>query len=119
MKFTVIKKFNSMFSDQDNLNYCKYISINDKGSEFRIKISYLLESFNLGNYEILGGELPQIFIRINDPSKLKQLAMKNKYTNEILQNVENRYKNSVETMNYFLTSKMGDNEDGIMLKIIF
>jgi len=110
IKFLVIKKFNSMFTDKDKLNYCRYISINDKESEFRIKISYLLESFNLGNYEISGGELPQIFIRINDPYILKQLTMKDKYSNEILQNIENRYKNSVETMNYFFTNRMDDNE---------
>lgn len=110
IKYLVIKKFNSMITDRDNLNYCRYISINDKESEFRIKISYLLESFNLGNYEIIGGESPQLFIRINDPYKLKQLVMKNKYTNEILQNIENRYKNSVETMNHFFSSNMEDNE---------
>jgi len=109
IKSLVCSKFSSMFKDENTLKYCKYIAINDKESEYRIKISYLLESFNLGNYSIVGGQLPQIFIRINDPYIVKQLMLDRKYTNQILQEIENRYKSSVEVMNYFFTEDMDSN----------
>lgn len=109
IKSFVLGKFNSMFKDENILKYCKYIATDDKESEFRIKISYLLESFNLGNYLIVGGQLPQIFIRVNDPYILKQLMLDRKYTNQILQEIENRYRSSVEIMNYFFTEDMESN----------
>lgn len=109
VKHFVVKKFNVMFLN-DSKSFNKYISVDDKESEFRIKIAYLLESLLLGNYEIVGGQLPQIFIRINDPYKIKLLSRYEKYSNSILQDIDNRHKDSVETMEKFFISHMSDNE---------
>jgi hypothetical protein len=95
---------------EENSIFNKYIAINDKDSEFRIKVAYLLESFMLGNYEIIGGQLPQIFIRVNDPYRINLLAKYKEHTNLILQDIDKRQKNSVATMEKFFTSKLSDNE---------
>lgn len=55
-----------------------------------------------------GGEVPAIFIRINDPVKINWLV-RNDYENEILKGVEGRQKISVKIMEHFFTSKM-DND---------
>lgn len=104
-----IQKFNLMFSDGNNL-FEKYIPLLNKTGEFRIKIAYLIESLNLGNYELLGGQLPQIYIRINDAYKLKTVVEDQNYKNLILQDVENRQKRSVKLMEKFFISEMNNNE---------
>ncbi|PIP17434.1 MAG: DEAD/DEAH box helicase [Parcubacteria group bacterium CG23_combo_of_CG06-09_8_20_14_all_35_9] len=109
VKHFAIQKFNVMFSNASKF-FNKYISAMDKESEFRIKIAYLLESLLLGNYEIVGGELLQIFIRISDPYKIKLLSKYQKYSNIILQDIDERHKNSVKTMEEFFTSTISNNK---------
>jgi len=109
VKHYVVEKFNVMFPNNSRI-FNKYISIKDKKSEFRIKIAYLLESLLLGNYEVVGGQHLQIFIRANDPYKIKLLSKYQKYSNVILQDINNRHKNSVEIMEKFFISTMSNNE---------
>jgi ATP-dependent DNA helicase RecQ len=109
VKHFVIRKFNIMFQSDSKL-FNKYISIDDKETEFRIKIAYLLESLMLGNYEIAGGQLLQIFIRINDPYKVKLLSAYQDYSNAVLQDIDNRHKTSVKIMEKFFTSVANNNK---------
>jgi len=104
-----IKKINIMFRGNNKM-FLKYISTNSKETEYRIKSAYLLEAFKLGNYELIGGQLPQIFIRINDPFKLKMLTQNDSYSNEILKDVDNRYKRGVKIMEKFFTDRMENTE---------
>lgn len=104
-----IQKIHSMFPEEGSV-FEKYISTLDKESEFRIKIAYVLESLSLGNYELVGGQLPQIFVRINAPYKLKIVASKPDYTNSILEDINNRHSESVKIMESFFTSDMSNVE---------
>lgn len=70
-----------------------------------VKLAYILEAFDLASYEISGGEKPGIFIRVNDPLKLKRLADGN-YTNHLLEEIDRRQKTSVSVMEYFFMNKM-------------
>ena len=105
----IIQKFNLMFKNDRNY-FEKYISTESKETEYRIKIAYLIEALKLGNYEMSGGQLPQIFIRINDPFKLKTLIQSENYSNEILQDVESRYKRGVKIMDKFFSTPFLNNE---------
>lgn len=109
VKHFVIRKFNIMFLSDSKL-FNKYISVDDRETEFRIKIAYLLESLMLGNYEIVGGQLLQIFIRINDSYKVKLLSVYRDYSNAVLQDIDNRHKASVAIMEKFFTSGINNNE---------
>ncbi len=102
-----INKFNMMYKDNKKM-FLKYISANSEETEYRIKIAYLIEAFKLGNYELIGGQLPQIFIRINDPFKLKILIQKDSYSNEILQDVDNRHKRGIKIMEKFFTDEISN-----------
>ena len=98
-------------SHPDKLEQTVFISIDTIGNKNRslIRLAYILETFNIGTYEIAGGEVPAIFIRINDPVKINWLT-KNEYENEILKGVDARQKISVKIMEHFFTTKMDDNE---------
>lgn len=109
VKPMIMRKFKSMFENED-LSFEKYIAVGESGKEYRIKIAYLIESFLLGHYEISGGQLSQIFIRINEPYKLKLFSSQEDYNNVILRNVELRHQRSVETMSQFFNLKMTNDE---------
>ena len=75
------------------------------------RVLYLLEIFELCNYEITGGESPEIFIRLNDPLKIKRLISDDfQYKNEILQAVKTRHINSTEILRRFFTDLKTDEE---------
>ncbi|MCA6471864.1 MAG: DEAD/DEAH box helicase [Chitinophagaceae bacterium] len=87
--------------------YTGFIPAKTKSAREKIKLAYLLEIFELSTYEISGGELPQLFVRINDPQKINLLS-RSKYTNNVVTDVERRHKISVEIMTYFFQNKMTD-----------
>jgi len=110
VRHDTVRLFNRMFLGDETDFFSEYISIKSKNNKNYIKMAYLLESFLLGNYELSGGKLPQIFIRIGDPFKIQTLAKDNSYSNQILQDIDNRHKISMEIMESFFTSNMTDSE---------
>ena len=108
-KAYVIRKFPLMF-DTNQKSFEKFLATNDPETEFRIKIAYLIESLLLGSYELRGGKLSQIFIRINDPYKLTLFAIDPRYSNSVVQDIERRHERSIKQMEYFFRSQMTDNE---------
>jgi len=73
-------------------------------------MAYLVEAFNLGSYELEGGKLSQIFIRINDPYKLRRAALDPRYSNSLITEVEKKHDRSGEQMEAFFKSDMADEE---------
>lgn len=75
------------------------------------RVIYLLEIFNLCSYEILGGESPEIFIRLNDPLKVGRISSDtNNYNNEILKMVRKRHENSNAILRKFFSELSTDQE---------
>ena len=68
----------------------------------------MLELLNLASYEIRGGEKAEVFIRINDPSKIQRLANGN-YKNTLLQSIRSKHKRNEILLNAFFMSDI-DNE---------
>ena len=67
----------SNFSCVHGASYSSYISlVSDEWSALSLKI---LSVFGYITYEIVGGEEPEIFIRLNDPSKIRGIVMGNIY----------------------------------------
>lgn len=64
---------------------------------------------NFANYEICGGEKSEVFIRINDPSKIRRLANGN-YKNNVLQAIHARHKRNEKLLNAFFVSEMTDEQ---------
>ncbi|MEG2411518.1 MAG: helicase-related protein [Clostridium sp.] len=74
-----------------------------------MELSILLEVFGVATYEIIGGKNTEIFIRINDPIKIKMLSS-GKYRNEILTSIEKKRKNSQEVLQKFMLSNLSNDE---------
>lgn len=69
-----------------------------------------LELLGLATYEIRGGEKAQVFIRINDPEKIEYLVSSGKYTNTVLQNIQERHQNNERLLSAFFAADMSDEE---------
>ena len=106
---TILKNFNAMFKGYNNI-FEKYISSEDAEKNDSIKLAYILEAFSLGSYELSGGKLPQIFIRISDPFRINLILQRGKYRNDILRNIEERHSRGIRIMEQFFGSKMTDEE---------
>ena len=67
----------------------------------------LLELLGLAGCEIRGGERAEIFLRINDPQKLRALA-EGPYKNVVLQEIHRRHAASAELLKAFFTAELTD-----------
>lgn len=95
----------------NNKKFVTYLPIpkkNGKYSEYQL-VASLLELFDLATYDLVGGRNPQIFVRINDPLKLKRIAESEvAYRNGILTDIEARHTRAADIMNRFMMSALDD-----------
>lgn len=94
----------------DTDTYSTYIPIlkNGKKNDL-VYLAILMEIFGYATYEMLGGKNTEIFIRINDPSKLRRIANQ-KYQNFILTDIEKKKRRSQLVLKRFLSSNLEDKE---------
>lgn len=104
-----LRVFNMIFPGSVS-KYHKYLAVKDRDLEKILKVAYLLEAFDIGHYELSGGELPKIFLRINDPYKVRKIAKDPKYSNQVLAKIDAKHERSVKLMGQFFTSEMSDSE---------
>jgi RecQ family ATP-dependent DNA helicase len=92
-----------------------YATVNREGSETVtysrpdddvFALSQLLNSLGLATYERIGGEKPSIFVRINNPFYLNQLVRKGDYTNNMLEDIYNKFEYSKHLFIHFFTHDM-------------
>ena len=91
----------------------------EKYSEYQL-VASLLEMFDLATYELIGGRNPQIFVRINDPLKLKRIAESEKeYRNILLSNIEERHKRAAILVDKFMISGLNDEDRWSVIESYF
>jgi len=71
-----------------------------------VKVSEFLNSLGLADYYRQGGDQPAIFVRINNPYYLNALVAKGKYTNDILESINEKFRFSERIFTYFFTTEM-------------
>lgn len=100
-------------NSKENKTFIAYLAIpknNQKYSEYQL-VAALLEMFNLATYDLTGGRNLQIFVRINDPLKLKRIVESRKeYRNRLLTDIEERHKRSAIILDRFMNTKLSDIE---------
>ncbi len=101
------RKVQSAFSSIRNIT--RYVDKDGAEKHLYIKIGQLFEIFELGTYEVNGGENPKIFVRINDPFRLRVEAY-GFYQNDILQNIRDRHTTGVELMKEFFETDYTSSE---------
>lgn len=104
-KSTVI----SNFSGVQGANYSSYMGVaNDEWSALSLK---LLSLFGYVTYEIVGGEEPEIFIRLNDTNKVRGIVMGSiYYSNDYVTKARQKHDRDVEILSRFFTELSTDEE---------
>ena len=88
--------------------YRFYSFTKDKSIEL-MPLLRMLELLNLASYEVRGGEKSEVFIRINDPSKIQRLA-NSSYKNGVLQSIRNKHKRNEKILNAFFVSEINNEQ---------
>ncbi len=98
-------------NSDDGKKFITYLTIpkqNGKYSEYQL-VASILQLHDLATYDLIGGRNLQIFVRINDPLKLKQISDSDtNYRNRILIDIEERHARAVKIMNSFMKSDFDD-----------
>ena len=107
--YTVAKQVKRQFATMFCLGtpyFERYLDPKSPVTEGYINLVHQIESFKIGSYEFTGGMLPRIFIRINDPFKVRMISNDENYKNNILQDINNRQVSSMNIMEYFFTQDL-------------
>lgn len=90
-------------------SYSSYMNIaNDEWSNIALK---MLSIFDYISYEILGGEEPEIFIRLNDPQKIKNIVIGNTfYSNNYINRAKQKHDRDVNVLLRFFNGLNTDKE---------
>lgn len=113
--YTILKNYLSRLISQCSPNISKntfstYVAISKNNNQNNIVyLAILLELFGLASYEIIGGKNTEIFVRVNDPAKLRRLSQSN-YSNGILTDIERKRNRSQKVLMEFMKKKMTDEE---------
>ena len=110
MRRPIIKsKVVSNISKIQEGEYSSYISLtNDENSNIALK---LLSIFDYITYEVVGGEEPEIFIRLNDPNKIKSIVLGNTfYSNNYVAKAKQKHDRDVNVLLRFFNGLSSDQE---------
>lgn len=87
--------------------YQSYVPMGQENTISILPVLKLLQILEYASYELRGGEKAEIFIRINDPEKIRYLANSN-YKNGMLQEIVRRHRQSQELLFSFFAKEMDD-----------
>ena len=71
-----------------------------------MRLLAVLEIFRLASYEVRGGQNLEIFVRVNDPQKIRSLSEDRCYKNLQLQEIHRRHVAAENMMTAFLTKEL-------------
>jgi hypothetical protein len=96
-------------SKENSSSYSSYLNItSDERSNIALK---LLSIFDYITYEVLGGEEPEIFIRLNDPNKIKGIVLGNIfYSNKYVSKAKQKHDRDISVLLHFFNKLKTDDE---------
>lgn len=110
---TLLHNFSHMFSSDGNTEAVRYVSVKKHQSLLLtnyIRLGSIMEIMELASYESLGGDNPMIFVRINDPLRIKRDAEDNNYSNTLLNRTRRRHESSSELFDHFFLHSFENEE---------
>ena len=102
--------FTKMFDGADNKTVSRYFSNENDYSITYSRLGSLMEMANMATYEMKGGDNPMIFIRINDPERIRKDSENPNYKNELLTRTAKRHDISNEIFDHFFTNTLTSDE---------
>ena len=97
----------SQCNPRRGMQYYAYFPYTQNRTVTIMPVLKLMEIVNLASYDLKGGENAEIFLRINDPDKIRRLAY-SKYQNGVLQEIKRKHRDSQELLKRFFVCKMDD-----------
>ena len=73
-----------------------------------MRLLAVLEIFGLASYEVRGGQNLEIFVRVNDPQKIRSLSEDRRYKNQQLAEIHRRHADAEETLKFLQTELVTD-----------
>ena len=109
-KFAQLRnRLSKLFTGDETESY-RYVGLKETSLLNYMRLGALFEILNIGTFVSQGGEDPKIFIRINDPRRIKKDSEDKNYSNFILESVKNRHKSSCQIFEHLFTQYL-DNEN--------
>ena len=91
----------------NNTSLSKFMPLSPEGKD-AVALK-LLSVFDYATYEIVGGEQPEIFIRLNDPEKIRRIVYGEiKYSNSYVTKAKQKHEREVKILRKFFTEPLGD-----------
>ena len=109
-KFAQLRNRLSKLFNGDETESNRYVSLKETSLLNYMRLGALFEILNIGTFVSQGGEDPKIFIRINDPRRIKKDSEDKNYSNYILESVKSRHRSSCQIFEHFFTRYL-DNEN--------
>ncbi len=106
-KSQIIKELNNL-----NTNKIEKYKTTDRDKMKNItRVLNLLSMFNIIQYDMYGGQNPEIFIRINDPARIKAIAENSiEYKNNIVKKAVEKHDRDCEVLRKFIVELNNDEE---------
>ena len=106
-KSQIIKELNNIKANKVE----KYKTADREKMKSITKVLTLLSMFNIIQYDMYGGQNPEIFIRINDPARIKAIAEKTiTYKNNIVKKAVEKHNRDCEVLEKFIL-ELNTNEE--------
>ena len=99
-----------MFEDSDYKSVTRFFSNENDYHLTYTRLGSLLEMLDLATYESKGGDNPMIFVRINDPDRIKKDSENDSFKNELLTRTAKRHEISNEIFDHFFTNTFSSEE---------
>ena len=96
-------------SENTNTSISKYMPLSPEGRDaLALK---MLSVFDYITYEVVGGEEPEIFIRLNDPEKIRRIiAGEIKYSNNYVTRAKQKHEREVKILRKFFTENLNNEQ---------
>lgn len=99
------------FCHRKGKTYSSYMCFTEENEKWSILALKLLSIFGYITYEIVGGEEPEIFIRLNDPSKVKGIVMGTiPYANGYVTRARKKHQRDFDVLQHFFVDLTSDQE---------
>ena len=83
---------------------------NEANKDNRSLVAQLMEMFNLAAYDVLSGERPEYFIRVNSITAIERIINDENYQSEMVKMVRKRHEDAKKRMTTFFTKLKTDKE---------
>ena len=119
-KFNSFKQlFNKMFEDFSQNYFENYIQNHPSTETKYLKLFELIEILGLGTFEIKGGESLMLFVRLNDPERIRRDFSSRNYSNSILKRTLEKHEISYKLFNHFFKKKFSNHDRWMFIEDLF